>query len=357
MQARQVASELSANGIGKAYGDFNALKDVSLTIGKGEFLTLLGPSGSGKTTFLMILAGFETPSSGSLSKDQINITDLPAEKRAFGMVFQGYALFPHMTVEQNIAFPLQVQKRDSADIKRRVGEMIDRMGLRGHETKRPSGLSGGQQQRVAIGRALVFEPSVLLLDEPFSALDKNLRASMQDEVRRLHKDTGTTFVFVTHDQSEALALSTRVAIFNHGEICQVGSPKEVYERPADRFVAEFLGDVNILAVDQLSENGSGRTGHFEGRSIRFDIAQTVGSSSFAIRPEYMSLSSTAPETLNAVLATVQNITYLGGESRIALVSQQGTPITIRMPTRDRRAEFETGRPVWATWSPDQGFFL
>ena len=348
MQARQVASELSASGIGKAYGDFNALKDVSLTIGKGEFLTLLGPSGSGKTTFLMILAGFETPSSGTLCKDQIDITDLPAEKRAFGMVFQGYALFPHMTVEQ---------KRDSAGIKRRVGEMIDRIGLRGHETKRPSGLSGGQQQRVAIGRALVFEPSVLLLDEPFSALDKNLRASMQDEVRRLHQDSGTTFVFVTHDQSEALALSTRVAIFNHGEIRQVGSPKDVYERPADRFVAEFLGDVNILAIDGFSEGTSGKTGSFEGQTIRFDLGDAPKSVHFAIRPEYMSLATSAPEAQNSLSATVQNITYLGGESRIALISQKGTPITIRMPTRDMRAEFETGRPVWATWSPDQGFFL
>jgi putative spermidine/putrescine transport system ATP-binding protein len=235
--------------------------------------------------------------------------------------------------------------------------MIDRMGLRGHENKRPSGLSGVQQQRVAIGRALVFEPSVLLLDEPFSALDKNLRASMQDEVRRLHQDTGTTFVFVTHDQSEALALSTRVAIFNHGEIRQVGSPKDVYERPADRFVAEFLGDVNILAMDGLTEVGSQKLGNFEGYSVKFDLADATKSSNFAIRPEYMSLSASASETQNSVLATVQNITYLGGESRIALKSDKGTPINIRMPTREMRAEFETGRPVWATWSPDQGFFL
>ena len=209
MQTTNRAAELDARGIGKTYGDFHALGDVSLTIGRGEFVTLLGPSGSGKTTFLMILAGFVKATSGTLTKDGVDITTLPAEKRGFGMVFQGYALFPHMSVEKNIAFPLQVQGRNAQDIKAKVDDIVDRVGLREHAKKRPADLSGGQQQRVALARALVFEPSVLLLDEPFSALDKNLRGSMQEEVRRLHQETGTTFVFVTHDQSEALALSTR----------------------------------------------------------------------------------------------------------------------------------------------------
>ena len=260
MQATKRAAEIGAQGIGKTYGDFHALSDISLTIGRGEFLTLLGPSGSGKTTFLMILAGFVTPSSGLLTKDGTDITKLPAEKRAFGMVFQGYALFPHMSVESNIAFPLQIQGKSGPDIKARVDAMVDKVGLRGHEKKRPADLSGGQQQRVALARALAFEPSVLLLDEPFSALDKNLRGSMQDEVRRLHQETGTTFVFVTHDQEEALALSTRVAIFNHGKLQQLASPRDVYERPANRFVAEFLGDINILPLTGASAHRTRQSG-------------------------------------------------------------------------------------------------
>ncbi len=204
---------LQAVGIGKAFGAFPALRDVSLDVAPGEFLTLLGPSGSGKTTFLMIMAGFERPTSGRLVSDGVDITARPAEARSFGMVFQGYALFPHKTVAQNIAFPLQVRNVSRAEIARRVAAMVARVGLAGHEHKRPAQLSGGQQQRVALARALVFEPSVLLLDEPFSALDKHLRVRMQDEVKRLHEELGTTFIFVTHDQSEALSLSTRVAIF------------------------------------------------------------------------------------------------------------------------------------------------
>ncbi|MEO6299906.1 MAG: ABC transporter ATP-binding protein, partial [Paracoccaceae bacterium] len=209
MASTHHAAEIGAEGIGKTYGRFAALSDVSLTVARGEFLTLLGPSGSGKTTFLMVMAGFEAPTAGRILLDGVDVTAQPAEKRGFGMMFQGYALFPHMSVEDNIAFPLKVQRRAADDIRRRVGEMIEKVGLSGHGHKRPSGLSGGQQQRVALARALVYEPPVMLLDEPFSALDKNLRGQMQDEVRRLHRETGTTFVFVTHDQSEALALSTR----------------------------------------------------------------------------------------------------------------------------------------------------
>ena len=215
------AAEIKAIRIGKSFGQFRALNDLTLDIGRGEFVALLGPSGSGKTTFLMILAGFMPPSVGRLFSDGVDITDRPAELRSAGMVFQGYALFPHMSVEANIAFPLKVRKRPAAEIRQRVVEMIGRVGLKGHENELPSQLSGGQQQRVALARALVFEPGVLLLDEPFSALDKSLRGQMQAEMKRLHQETGTTFVFVTHDQSEALALASRIAIFNHGELLQV----------------------------------------------------------------------------------------------------------------------------------------
>ena len=258
MTARAVG--LNAIGLGKAFGAFQALKGVSLDIAPGEFLTLLGPSGSGKTTFLMIMAGFESPTAGTLMSEGADITHRSAEARSFGMVFQGYALFPHKTVEQNIAFPLQVRRLPRENVAKRVEAMVARVGLVGHEKKLPSKLSGGQQQRVALARALVFEPPVLLLDEPFSALDKHLRGRMQDEVKRLHGEFGTTLIFVTHDQSEALSLSSRVAIFNHGALLQVATPQAIYERPESRFVAEFLGDINLLPVEGVGHCARGTSG-------------------------------------------------------------------------------------------------
>lgn len=233
------AAEIGASGIGKMFGRFTALADISLTIGRGEFLTLLGPSGSGKTTFLMILSGFEAPTSGRLTLDGRELTETPPEARGFGMVFQGYALFPHMSVEDNIAFPLKVQGRPAPEVKRRVAEMIEMVGLGGHGHKRPAGLSGGQQQRVALARALAYAPPVLLLDEPFSALDKNLRGQMQDEMRRIHRDTGTTFVFVTHDQEEALALSSRIAIFEKGRLQQIAPPRMCMNAPPTALSRNF----------------------------------------------------------------------------------------------------------------------
>ncbi len=247
MQATKRAAEIGAQGIGKTYGDFHALSDISLTIGRGEFLTLLGPSGSGKTTFLMILAGFVTPSSGLLTKDGADITRLPAEKRAFGMVFQGYALFPHMSVERNIAFPLQIQGKSGPDIKARVDAMIDKVGLRGHEKKRPADLSGGQQQRVALARALAFEPSVLLLDEPLTALDARLRDALRGEMNALLRELGITTIYVTHDQAEAMELGDRIVVMSAGRIEQIGSPRDIYYRPANRTVAQFIGTINRLA--------------------------------------------------------------------------------------------------------------
>ena len=357
MQTKNRAAEIDARGIGKTYGDFHALNDVSLKIGRGEFLTLLGPSGSGKTTFLMILAGFVNASSGALSMDGADITKLPAEKRGFGMVFQGYALFPHMSVEKNIAFPLQIQGRNAQDIKTRVDDIVDRVGLREHAKKRPADLSGGQQQRVALARALVFEPKVLLLDEPFSALDKNLRGSMQDEVRRLHQETGTTFVFVTHDQSEALALSTRVAIFNKGKLQQVGSPKQVYEQPANRFVAEFLGDINIFDLADARQAGDLCEGRFEDRVIRAAKSAGAPTGHFAIRPEHMVLTRDEPADRNALAAEIEDVTYLGAATRFALKTPGGKGLALEMPTRETGPDFEKGKRVWASWDREQGFFL
>ncbi len=351
------AAEIGAEGIGKSFGSFAALTDVSLTIGRGEFLTLLGPSGSGKTTFLMILAGFEAATRGRLSLDGADMTLTPAEARAFGMVFQGYALFPHMTVEENIAFPLKVQRRSAADIKRRVAEMVEMVGLGGHGHKRPSGLSGGQQQRVALARALAYDPPVLLLDEPFSALDKNLRGQMQDEVRRLHRDLGTTFVFVTHDQSEALALSSRVAIFNHGALQQIAPPKQVYERPANRFVAEFLGSINILPLTGVTSGADGASGVFEGQTLRMAAGLGTPTKTFALRPEYMTLHTSAPPDHNAIQATLVDLTYLGAETQLSLKTPGGEALTLSQPTAALPVQLTPGAAVWVSWSVDHGIFL
>ncbi|MBZ9681540.1 ABC transporter ATP-binding protein [Mesorhizobium sp. B2-3-14] len=359
MQQPGRAAEIKAIGIGKSFGSFRALDNLTLDIGRGEFLTLLGPSGSGKTTFLMILAGFVQPSEGRLFSDGADITDRPAEQRAAGMVFQGYALFPHMSVEANIAFPLKVRKKSAAEIKKRVGEMIERVGLVGHEKKLPSQLSGGQQQRVALARALVFEPGVLLLDEPFSALDKSLRGQMQAEMKRLHQETGTTFVFVTHDQSEALALSSRVAIFNHGKLLQVGAPDEVYDRPDNRFVAEFLGEINMLPLKGVKAVDNGSTGLCEDRAVSMHCkAEKVrGDAILAIRPEHMSIAREAAAGENGIAATAIASTYLGAATKLDLTTRQGAKVTVSVPNEVAAAALSKGNSVWLTWPAEKGFLL
>lgn len=358
MQQAGKAAEIKAIGIGKSFGAFQALKNISLDIGRGEFLTLLGPSGSGKTTFLMILAGFETPTRGQLLSDGVDITSQPAERRSSGMVFQGYALFPHMTVAANIAFPLRVRRKSEQEIKRRVAEMVERVGLQGHEQKLPSKLSGGQQQRVALARALAFEPGVLLLDEPFSALDKSLRGQMQAEMKRLHEETGTTFVFVTHDQSEALALSSRVAIFNHGELLQVGTPQDVYERPENRFVAEFLGEINMLPLRDLRSEHGGVRGLCEGREIalRSCEAQAHGSATLAVRPEHMSIAREPAADENGIAVTTISSTYLGSAVRLELATHGGSKVSVCVPTETAQHALDGGK-VWLTWPAERGFLL
>ncbi|MEP4199295.1 MAG: ABC transporter ATP-binding protein [Aliishimia sp.] len=357
MIATTQAANISAKDIGKDFGRFTALEDVSLQIGSGEFLTLLGPSGSGKTTFLMILAGFEAATRGQILLNDRDVTNVPPEERAFGMVFQGYALFPHMTVEQNIAFPLKVQRRGTVEIKRRVSEMVEMVGLGGHGHKRPSALSGGQQQRVALARALAFEPPVLLLDEPFSALDKNLRGQMQDEVRRLHREIGTTFVFVTHDQSEALALSSRVGIFDHGRLQQIGTPQQVYEQPENKFVAEFLGDINILHLNDVKSDGTSTSAKFEEQTLRAGPDAGNPSTTLAVRPEYMQMTLNKPDGGNAIAATIGELTYLGAETQLTLITRNGTPVVLSKTTANLPEGIAKDAQVWANWPENKGIFL
>jgi putative spermidine/putrescine transport system ATP-binding protein/spermidine/putrescine transport system ATP-binding protein len=232
--------------VSKRFGDVAALQDAALDIRRGEILTLLGPSGSGKTTLLNLVAGFLVPDSGSIHIDGRPVTDVPPYKREIGVLFQNYALFPHMNVASNVGYGLKMRRTAKAAMQRRIAEVLALVRLTGYETRKPRQLSGGQQQRVALARALAISPKVLLLDEPFSALDKNLRASMQLELKEIQRKLGVTTIFVTHDQSEALSLSDRIAVLSEGRIRQVGTPDVIYRRPADRFVAAFVGDVSLF---------------------------------------------------------------------------------------------------------------
>jgi putative spermidine/putrescine transport system ATP-binding protein len=241
-------SELVLDNVSKSYdGGTRAVDSVSLTIADGEFVTFLGPSGSGKTTTLMLIAGFEKPTAGSIRLGGRAIEPIPPHRRNIGLVFQNYALFPHMSVAANVAYPLRMRRYPKREIEERVARMLDIVGLSAFRDAEPRRLSGGQQQRVALARALVFEPTLLLLDEPLGALDKNLREQMQIEIRRIHRKLGVTTVYVTHDQTEAMTMSDRIAVFNGGRIEQVAAPLEIYRRPASRFVAGFVGDNNVLA--------------------------------------------------------------------------------------------------------------
>ncbi|MDR1179945.1 MAG: ABC transporter ATP-binding protein [Spirochaetales bacterium] len=239
-------SEVRIEGIDKRFGDFHALKDVSVVVRKGEFFSLLGPSGCGKTTLLRIIAGFETPSAGFVYVDGANILPLPPNRRHVNTIFQNYALFPHLTVFENVAFPLRLKKFSRQEINRKVEDYLTLTKLTGQEYKKPAQLSGGQKQRVAIARALVNEPDVLLLDEPLSALDAKLRQHMLIELDTIHDKIGITFIYVTHDQQEALSVSDHIAVMNEGRIVQVGNPTEIYESPADIFVANFIGEANLF---------------------------------------------------------------------------------------------------------------
>ena len=332
------------SGVEKKFGSFTALKDITFDIGRGEFFSLLGASGCGKTTLLRILAGIEQPTRGELTIDGKPMSGVPANRRPTNMVFQSYAIFPHLSVRENISYGLVYHKLTKAEAQSRTDEAIELVKLSGLGERSAHQLSGGQRQRVALARALVCRPKVLLLDEPLSALDKKLREEMQQELRSLQRTVGITFVFVTHDQEEALALSSRVAIFEKGRLQQVAPPREVYERPANRFVAEFLGDINILPVQD---------GRIEGRPV--EAARESGD--LAIRPEYMQLSLTEPGGGNAVAAVLDDITYLGAETRLSLRSAGGVPLVLHQQTARLPESIAPGSAVWATWAAADGFLL
>src|SRR6266702_1871226 len=281
----------------KSYdGRINAVDDVSIDVERGEFLTLLGPSGSGKTTTLLMIAGFETPTSGVIELDGHDLVLSKPYERNIGMVFQNYALFPHMTAAKNVVFPLKMRRFPKQDINARAERMLELVGLRRFADRYPRELSGGQQQRVALARGLVFNPDVLLLDEPLGALDKNLREQMQVELKRIHREVGITMIYVTHDQTEAMTMSDRVAVFCNGKVEQVGSPLDVYNRPANRFVGEFIGDSNFLAgrVDPSRPDWVELAGIGPVRvAPKGQAPMPAGDVDLMIRPERLRLDATA----------------------------------------------------------------
>ncbi|MFZ5673608.1 MAG: ABC transporter ATP-binding protein [Pseudomonadota bacterium] len=326
--------------VAKHYGAVAAVDDVSLAIRNGEFLTLLGPSGSGKTTLLMMLAGFVTASAGEILLDGADIAPLLPEKRNFGMVFQGYALFPHLSVFDNVAFPLSVRRERTEVIRRKVEAALDLVDMTGLADRLPKMLSGGQQQRVALARAIVFDPKVLLLDEPLGALDRQLRASLQEELKVLHQRLGTTFICVTHDQEEAMSMSDRVVVMRAGRIVQTGAPAEIYRRPVSRFVANFLGESNILKGRCLMRDGAANIVELAGRRLRVGGAGDAGDAFIALRPEHVTLDDRADAATDDGLALsgrVSGITFVGTDYRVRLETGLGSLIA-RLRASDAIAE-------------------
>ncbi|GAB1616661.1 ABC transporter ATP-binding protein [Pseudomonas sp. NGC7] len=326
---------VSLRGLNKHYGDFTAVDNLDLEIQDGEFLTFLGSSGSGKSTTLSMLAGFETPSSGEILVEGQSLVNVPPHKRDIGMVFQRYSLFPHLNVRDNIAFPLAIRKLGAAEINKRVDAMLKLVQLEKFAHRKPSQMSGGQQQRVAIARALVYEPRILLMDEPLGALDKKLREDLQDELRQLHRRLGITIVYVTHDQEEAMRLSQRIAIFSHGKIVGLGSGYDLYQNPPNAFVASFLGNSNFLRIT-ASSNGAGS---FEGQPVAIRLTAGLAADQQAlimVRPE-KALALTAaqaaaqplPAGWNEVRAKVAEVLFLGESQTCHVVTAGGTEMTVK----------------------------
>lgn len=312
--------------VAKHYGSVAAVADVSLDVVDGEFLTLLGPSGSGKTTLLMMVAGFTPATSGEILLNGRNIAPLPPEKRNFGMVFQGYALFPHLDIFENVAFPLRVRGLASNEVRQKVGEALDLVHMGGFADRLPKMLSGGQQQRVALARSIVFDPELLLLDEPLGALDRQLRTTLQDELKALHRRLGSTFISVTHDQDEAMSMSDRVVVMRAGRIVQIGAPQDLYQRPASLFVAKFFGESNIL-TGRCTGTREGRAQiEIGGQVLSVGGATETGPALLALRPERIALSErrTASSDVFAIPGRVRNVTFMGSDFRVLVVTELGS---------------------------------
>jgi putative spermidine/putrescine transport system ATP-binding protein len=362
---RSGGTQIRLVGVTKDYGlPTPAVDDVSLTIEPGEFMTLLGPSGSGKTTTLNLIAGFETLTAGSIFFNGADVSAMPPHKRNLGMLFQNYALFPHLTVAQNVAYPLRARKMPKAEIARKVADVLELVQLTDRDGHYPSQLSGGQQQRVALARAIVFDPTALLLDEPLGALDRNLRAALQGEIQRIHREVGSTFVFVTHDQEEAMSLSDRITLFNNGRIEQIGTPESLYRAPETLFTARFLGDSNVFELTRSADNAVS----WEGNAWAVDPS-TVSArvrpdapAALVVRPEDIRIAmadSDVPPGANSVKATVVELGYMGAYRTASLLlgesgnrgERNGKVCRARLQSHE--AAVGLGAAVTAWWRADR----
>ena len=334
-------------------GQTLVVKNLNLDIAKGEFLTLLGPSGSGKTTSLLMLAGFETPTHGDILLNGQPINSLPPHKRGIGMVFQNYALFPHMTVEENLAFPLQVRKLGRAEIEDKIKRVLDLVRLPQMAKRRPAQLSGGQQQRIAVARALVFEPELVLMDEPLGALDKQLREQMQYEIKHIHERLGVTIVYVTHDQAEALTMSNRIAVFNNGLIQQLSTPVELYERPQNSFVAQFIGENNRLKGMVKTVNGTRCQVELPGgvlvEAMKVNIAGAGAPTLMSIRPESVTINGADEGLTNQLQGTVAETIYLGDHVRVRVSVPGCEDFVVKSPNKAASGELNIGQPIIVGW--------
>ncbi|MCA6120013.1 ABC transporter ATP-binding protein [Bradyrhizobium sp. WSM 1738] len=334
-------------------GETLVVKNLNIDIAKGEFLTLLGPSGSGKTTTLMMLAGFEAPTQGWILLEGRSIDNMPPHKRNIGMVFQNYALFPHMTVEENLAFPLKVRKLGKTDIEARIKRALDMVRLGAYAKRRPGQLSGGQQQRVALARALVFDPKLVLMDEPLGALDKQLREQMQLEIKHIHEDLGVTVVYVTHDQSEALTMSDRIAVFNDGVIQQLAGPAELYEQPRNAFVAQFIGENNQLSGKVVALNGTTCEVEIPGagnvRALAINVEAVGRPTVLSLRPERVKLNPSPGSLPNVFDARVAEVIYLGDHVRTRVSVCGHDDFVVKLPNSDGAVQVEPGAAITIGW--------
>jgi len=366
-------------GVSKSFGDFKALNNVSMEIKKGEFFSLLGPSGCGKTTLLRIIAGFEYPDSGAVTFDGKNVLPIPPNQRQANTVFQNYALFPHLTVFENVAFSLRLKRAGKSEVEQRVGEYLRLVQLEAHAHKKPNQLSGGQKQRVAIARALINEPRVLLLDEPLSALDAKLRQHMLIELDQIHDKIGITFIYVTHDQTEALSVSDRLAVMNQGDVLQIGTPHEIYESPATDFTARFIGETNlfdatVITIEQckaatedndteyMAELEIPELGRIKVTTVdEIRAGQTV---SFTIRPEKIVITKDKPATaradINLFQGTVDEPIYSGFQTKFYVKVMNNTLIRVikqHANYSDEGPDIRWKDSVYLSWSADDGYIV
>lgn len=344
--------------LSKFFGKFVAVREANLDIKAGEFLTFLGPSGSGKTTTLMMVAGFLIPTYGDIVVDNKSIVTVPPHKRNIGMMFQHYALFPHMSVADNIAFPLQMRRMPKDKISERVSWALDLVQLSEFKNRRPHQLSGGQQQRVALARAVVFEPSVLLLDEPLGALDAKLRENMQIELKQMHAALGTTVLYVTHDQAEALTLSDRIVVFNQGRIMQVGSPDDLYNYPENRFVADFIGETNFLTGEVVSGEKQACTIRLDETTtmkglFRDTFAQPEKWATYSLRPEKVLVGEAAANVENSYEGIVQEFLYLGEFTKYRIALSPSIELTVKATNRKGRKLLAKGEKTDVGWEREE----